>query len=1298
MLVNRTWFLTPSRFSFVWGPVILLTLGFASMAQARMVIEILPGSQNLSRPSIAAEVIILDSMAQDGVAAGSSAIAQDTEAASFDPKAFRLQSLLQLQFDRRPSTILSAWATELAPPLESSDSALDEGEPAEAEPDRNPESDDAIGEAEQAVDEATAQAAAAAAAATAEAQRMSEEIQQEVAEFARWVTLGNWERIGEYLADLPDEQPTQVYDHLLKSLAAPPPGPGTSSSAHPSVQPQHVLTPDDVVGLADAAPEPLAKQQIEQLGNLLSQARSRGYVLNKISETLETGTRRLGGEDESRRKAAAQLFLIADSPDLAFPFLPAWPANDVLDDPIGLRLLARYFDTKYAQEATPALLGQSWNVHQALLVVEGLTADERSAVVQRAVELSTLVEQELGQEWLENSFSRDLERGVRILAELGGTASDQLIVSISNPTQRKSLLTLQNKAAETLVQVSAEQARNWQETLTLLAEYWVREAELAHTFSRDESGGLRMQWDRYGNFFYLDPNDPRFGHQQTGQAAPIPIRDVLDLQPSPAWIELVSEHLQPQIAMLLARLYLKINDEESAFPNIEQLAPDQPDAALELVHEFLRTWTRNHDPNNEQRRFNPYMYIYGYNQQAEAIPLTRSRQQRNLEKLSGWVARIRILPIGAVDESLLAQAFTTCHSSAEVFRVEAFTAVFGEIASLKPETVASLAHTMRGNLASVWRQVRVQEAYRTRRQERDVQQEVIRGYHVARQIVANARREHPDQWQLQLAEASLLFDENVYTQSIQPTTEFIERRDAAFTQFQKAADSYAATVDTLDKTRQSTDVFDYWFYAALGSTDLGQVSHEQVSDPRQFPLIARAIDQLPSEAADFHLGRFANNLFSRMGTVQPQVKYRYLNAGFEIVGDHPRAWEARRTFQYYNDVLGEAKLAAEIDGSDMVGHQQPFGVFVKLLHTSEMERESGGFDKYVQNQNVSPYAYNYGRPTENYRDRFQESVVKLLGEHFEVISVAFEDPKVMRSRPTERDGWRQTPYAYLLLRARGPQVDRLPPLQLHLDFVDTSGFVVLPIESPMIPLDATPAKVAARPFRDLEIVQTIDERQAKEGKLILEVRATARGLVPELEEILKLNFDDLEVIQQEDQGVIPSAFDADSDEIQVVSDRSWLLKLAAAPGQRLNQFQFCSPRIEDATVKLQRYDDADLVVADYMIRLDHTYSRRGWVTWWPAALLVLGGLAVALVAVVAIRSRQPELIKERFEMPEDINPFTVLGLLYQIDQHGRLGDAARRDLRGSIDELEQHYFGPTNGRPEPELESMARTWLARAKD
>ncbi len=111
------------------------------------------------------------------------------------------------------------------------------------------------------------------------------------------------------------------------------------------------------------------------------------------------------------------------------------------------------------------------------------------------------------------------------------------------------------------------------------------------------------------------------------------------------------------------------------------------------------------------------------------------------------------------------------------------------------------------------------------------------------------------------------------------------------------------------------------------------------------------------------MAKFANALFTRMSGLNPAVKFRYLHGGFEVVGDHKQAHEARKVYDYYKDLVTEIKLDAALDGGDDVGHGRPFGLFVNLRHTREIERESGGFGRYLQNQNQGNlFSYNYGRP------------------------------------------------------------------------------------------------------------------------------------------------------------------------------------------------------------------------------------------------------------------------------------------------------------------------------------------------
>ena len=452
--------------------------------------------------------------------------------------------------------------------------------------------------------------------------------------------------------------------------------------------------------------------------------------------------------------------------------------------------------------------------------------------------------------------------------------------------------------------------------------------------------------------------------------------------------------------------------------------------------------------------------------------------------------------------------------------------------------MAELCQQMRGNLIGVWRQPAEQEKSKTKRREKDIRAEVLRGYEVARAVIDRGLDKHRDHWALVLARATLMHDENNYLQELERTPEFAPRRQRAFDEFHRAALLYAAAVPALEQSDETTQAFDYWYCAGLGACDPQHITEETLSDQRQPKLIREAIAKIPGESGERHMSKFANAVFTRLSQVKPSIKFRYLKAGIEIVGDHPQAYEARKVFAYYKDLVTEIQLEAKVDGGDVVGHEQPFGLFVNLRHTREIERESGGFGRYLQNQNNSGfYYYNFGRPLENYREKFQDAAKQALQEHFEVMSVTFQDEKV-NSRATNEYGWRVTPYAYLLLKARGPKVDKVPPLRLDLDFMDTSGYVVLPVESPTIPVDATPAKGAIRPFEKLQITQTLDERQAGQGKLILEIKAVAHGLVPDLDQILTLDQPDFERAKIDDQGVSVSKFDQDSPATVIDSERA----------------------------------------------------------------------------------------------------------------------------------------------------------------
>ena len=420
-------------------------------------------------------------------------------------------------------------------------------------------------------------------------------------------------------------------------------------------------------------------------------------------------------------------------------------------------------------------------------------------------------------------------------------------------------------------------AAQWSDSLSLLATNWLKEADVTYQVDERSQYGRRWQYDRYGNYFIPDDdNQPSVYRYQGSSAQPISTGDLLPTRPSEKWIALIREDLKPKFAESTSKLYLKANEEKEAFPFIEQLAKSHPDRVHELAQEFLRVWTRNHNPNEQRDSYRPFFYYWGYEQRAERIPLTRSKQERNLVELADWIKRLRALPIGKLDETLLTSAFTTCHSRAEVYQVEAFEKVFGNLDVLEPRTLAELIQQMRGNLVTVWQAPDVQKQNSTNRKQKDMEAEVLRGYEVAKTVVQKGLQKHPDHWALLLAQAAILHDENDYQQSLKKTSDFSPRRGEALARFQTAATQYARSLSGHDHDEESTQVYEQWFYAGLGAVDIGRITDAKVPDLKQPALIRQAILALPPDAAERHMSKFANSLFSRMSSAKAELKFRYL--------------------------------------------------------------------------------------------------------------------------------------------------------------------------------------------------------------------------------------------------------------------------------------------------------------------------------------------------------------------------------------------------------------------------------------
>jgi hypothetical protein len=1095
-------------------------------------------------------------------------------------------------------------------------------------------------------------------------------------QWARAVTLGDWAAVKTFLASLEtDDEKKVAWKHMIGTLGQPP--------QDQNNRPFFAFA--DVIGLCAAAPRKKSDEDFGPLGSVLQQAMARGLLLEPMLVELRANSSEDGKDKALSRREAVKLLFGAGQPIAASEFLPDATAALDASDFEGVNLIAQSLVARHEKEGKAALLEQAWVALQSLFAQDDVDQQQKEVALRTAVGLAPRLERAFGEKWLGDSFTADVQRGMDIITSIGVAAAEAATTHAGNPQFRQMTLQLQQNAVSALLKAAPERGSEWRTQLSLLADNWLREVQATLQFDQSSGYSPRMRRDRYGNFFYVEDN-------QGENSQAIAAAAILDLTPSQGWIEKLEAGMQPKFAMLTAQLWLKVQEEAKAFPFIEQLAKTHPAQAKDLADEFLRVWTNNHDPNQGRSNY----YFYGYEQRSDGIPLTRSKQARNIADLAKWVRALRQLPISGVDQRLLAQAFTTCHSAAEVYRKESIEEVFGSLGALEPRTLATLAQQMRANLQTVWRQPAVQEKNKTKRKQKDIEAEVQRGYEVARSVLDDGLRQHQDHWALLLVRAALQHDEIDYSRTIGNEVKFAERRMAAFADFEAAADRYVAAAKDLPKEQQTSEPFEHWFYAALGASDAKNISHEHVQVQSQLDRIKQKLDGIEGELGVAQRDRFASTLFARMGDLNPAVKMRYAKAGIAIVGDNKQALEVKKLHDYYADLTSEIQLVSRVDGGTQVGHGEPFGVLVEIRHTAEIERESGGFGRYLRNQNDVSYSYNYGRPTENYRDKFADAATESLKDHFEVLSITFQNDSV-RSRATEQLGWRATPYAYLLLKPRGPQVDRVPQMRLDLDFLDTSGYVVLPIESQVLAIDAKNERGPARPSDQIEVTQILDERQAKDGKLVLEIKASARGLPPQLDDLLDVKPQDFVVAATDDSGPMVTRFDPDGANDVVVAERTWTLTLKAKDGlgEQPRTFAFPTEKREGIKLLRQRYADADLVAADATVELLAQYGAPR--ATWPWVLG--GGIALLLLLAFAFSRRKaptPEAARG-LRMPEHVTAFTVIGLLHQVRHIGGLDAAADAELAAAIARIEAGFFAAdADADAALDLHALATHWLDRA--
>jgi hypothetical protein len=1088
---------------------------------------------------------------------------------------------------------------------------------------------------------------------------------------------------------------------VTPNTTAQPVEPGEPVVAQPSQRAiDSVLLPEDILGLADAKPTDLEDSDLDALGRLLSRSLAKNAPIEPFLARLEAGTERLGGSDAKKRQSAATLLVAAGRMTDAANFLPGFDASKAQKDWAALDLRARLLLAEGQEKQDTAALRGAWDLTQTILADKSAPATNREVALQRTVELMSLLSKELGRDWMRQNFTTNPQQGMAILAAVGGVVSQS--ANERDMERRRRNLELQRRVVDELLAAVGPKTAPWQQALTVVTLGWLQEAEQAKQRHRPRTMNQQIiDFDPFGNpiYSYQSYDGGYSGYQGGVQGQALAIDNILPTAPGDAWLAAIDKGVQLRVRAMMAGLFITLEQEEKSLPWIESLAPDQPKTAVNLANELLRSWANTKDPNRDSRRNQRiYMGPYG-NSYSQGIPITRAIQVRNLQQLADVLTRLRKL--GQLDERAVVSAFAASHSQAEVFRVADIEQVLGKPDALKVDTLAELLQAMRERLAKQWRAPAVQQQAKSKRTDKDIAAEVNRGYELVLGLSERAVTARPNEWRLWTVRGATYFDwaEYQYGKDVALAI-YTEKRDEAFKMFEKAAKLYAGQVGTMKETEQTPIVFQQWFNATLGASDLAFLTRQQKIDTNRIDQIRGALLALPADAVEKHAGLLGRALVDAISALPPELKPRYLKTGLRLVGDHESAEPARKLVAYYDGLLQEVEFTARVDGNATVGHGRPFGLQLCIRHSDAVGRESGGFSKYLQNQQGMQYYYNpYGGTPVNYRDDLEKKIRETLHDGFEITSITWHDDKI-EPRGYGKPEWRETPIAYILLQTKDASTDRIPSLQLDLDFLDKRGKVVLPVESQVVLIDARPDQPPARALDKLSLTQILDDRDPKSGKLSLEIKATGRGIIPGLDELVNLSLPGFQIDKTNDHGLAVTKLDTDSDAVAPVCERSWLLDLVRAKDAKSPAtFAFPKPKVATDEVAFKHYEDADLVA------VKETLALAGLPLVPASPWRWVGTAALGLVCVVGLffLLRQPKRAATgpafAYALPAHVTPFSVLSLLRNMEQDTRLKLPAdrRAELATAITDLERRYFGPgaeTNGQAD--LERLASDWVSRA--
>jgi hypothetical protein len=1109
--------------------------------------------------------------------------------------------------------------------------------------------------------------------------------------FVTWFRMADWGKIREDLAQMPPELARKIYDKMLADL---------TEKQKPNVR------LDDVLGLGDAVPSELTADNLRRLGQLLGLAvpANESYWL---ADRLKKGSEKLGGTDPAKRLLAGRVLLAGGFKDLARTYLPPLEKVQEIEDESLRNELTAFLATQ--QESEVAQRGQMqkiWDENLRTLTLPKINEWEKAKAGSALAKIITQIPQTTLAPVLSDMVKSNPDGAVRLISALG--------IKLQNEARSDTAVRTENlKAQASIASLLAENVdlgtQPWSQLVQMMAEFWVVEAE--NTFAQKTTTAKDTQK-------FVAPEE------------------MLATAPAGKWASALPASLRDRIDVSLSKVILASANFDQAADRIVEIGKRSPGAGVALAEDFLNVWAKAHNPQLPEALRKKYELP-----DDARIPVTPIMMEKNIESLARMMDLFRAAGIAPKDYEKVVGAFDLAYSNAEAYRTSHIEKVFGPLAKMDEPLFFLIISRMNANLSERWRKMDVQRAGLTRRDETQTLEMVRAGYTGALTMIDGWLTGHPESSSRALTLAGTLltdwgdfeyFQELVTGDARKRMLGYKEKNLQAQDYFQRGAEAYAKEVPKLAPADYSVEAYLGWFHGLLGIGSGGQINLSKAMNRAALTKIREHLLALPGKAAQAHLSQFAKVVNARLADekdpLHEDLKYRYLASALVITKDDPFTLGAEKKVAYFDELLREIRLQTRVDGPNTVGRDQDFGIIVSVIHTEAMGRVAQ-FGQYLSNdpnaapapgkqqwkKQKTPLARKM-REAQGARDELELSFTETLAPFFDIKSITFASPEV-KPRPTAQTGWEETVLAYILVRAKDPSVDKIPPVQMELKFVDLSGPVTIPAESAETVIKVGTGAAPPRPTSKIEITETLDTRQFQiNGALPLEIKATANGLVPDLDQLLDMatlvKAIGVKAINPH-EGLQVKEINTWGDQVAPRSERLWTISLNGDPIRAADaptEFQFPPPKAKDSTVVYQTYDDMNLTTLPQpAVKIGRTTSAGGVVAKPKSHVgLWLGLCALALLAGLAIRffaNRQPGAsdgvvrASDVFKMPSEVDGFAVVALLRKLRTSPlvTLREPQQQELQQDLQRVQQACFGANgDAMSEADLRTVAEKWLRLA--